>query len=127
MNIIQNTDLQIDFTLTDDVGTPYVIADLNAYEVYLYNIKANVKKLVYTYKNTNAGISGITVVDSPNGIIEIILNREVTNQLPDGDIYAEVKIRLTANSEYVSSFKNLGVNGIKIGTIDSSVNQKSLQ
>lgn len=119
MNIVQNSDITVRLTITDGT-TAYVINDLDSYQVYLYTLNGTNKTLIATYDNTNAGKYGITVNDSTTGKIDIVIHRQDTKNAQIGKLYAEVRIRLTATSDFVSSLQNLGETGIEVGTIVKS-------
>jgi hypothetical protein len=123
--MIQNSDIKVRLTLNDSAGSPYVIAALNAYEVYIYRENKGEKELLKTYKNTNTGPYAITVYNSAAGKIDIVLNRELTKSAPAGKLYAEVRIRLVAGSEFISSRQNLGGYS-EIDTLTTTANSSSL-
>lgn len=125
MAIVQNSDTEIEFTLTDGT-TAYVINNLNAYEVYIYNVTVTDKILLATFKNTNTGVYAIEVASSATGKIRVILNREMTRNLASGKVFAEIRIRVTADAEFISSRQNLGITGIEIATAQTSANPNSL-
>lgn len=124
--MVQNNDIQVRITIKDEAGVAYNISALNACEVYAYRLSGNEKVLIATYKISNTGLYDITVIDAANGIIEIILNREKTRTIPDGKVYLETRIRITATSAFISSLQNLGATGIEIDTNATSANPNSL-
>jgi hypothetical protein len=123
--MIQNSDIKVRLTLKDGSGAAYVINSLNAYEVYVYYLDGNEKKLLNTYKNTSTGPYAITVNDSANGKIDIVLNRQMTKKAPEGKLYAEVRVRLSVGSEFISSKQNLG-SFVEIDTLSTTANPSSL-
>lgn len=123
--MVQNSDIKVRLTLTDGTN-PYVISALNDYEVYTYVLNGKDKTLIATYKKSNTGKYGIDVYDPLTGKIDIIVHRQDTKNAPSGKIYAEVRIRITADSAYVSSVQNLGATGIEIGTIETTANKNTL-
>lgn len=126
--MLQNNDIQIRITLTDEAGTPFVISALNALELYAYRLDSKNEKIeVATYKKSNAGVYGITTINDATGIVEIVLNREKTRNLPAGIVYLEPRIQIAASSEFISSLQNLGAIGIAIDTNYTSANPNSLQ
>lgn len=125
--MIQNNDIQVRITLTDDIAVPFVISALNALEFYAYRMDGVKKIEIATYKKSNTGIYGITTVDDANGIVDIVLNREKTRELPTGQVYLETRIQLTATSEFISSLQNLGANGTAVDINNTSANPNSLQ
>lgn len=125
--MIQNNDIQVRITLTDDIAVPFVISALNALEFYAYRMDGVKKIEIATYKKSNTGIYGITTVDDANGIVDIVLNREKTRELPMGQVYLETRIQLTATSEFISSLQNLGANGTAVDINNTSANPNSLQ
>lgn len=125
--MIQNNDIQIRITLTDDTGMAFVISALNALELYAYRLDGVKKIEIATFKKSNTGIYGITTVNDANGIVDIILNREKTRELPSTIVYIEPRIQLTATSDFINSLQNLGASGIKIDLNETSANPNSLQ
>lgn len=125
MNIVQNSDISIRLTITDGT-TAYVINDLDDYEVYLYTLLGKEKTLIATYKKSNTGKYGIDVYDSATGKIDLVIHRQDTKNAQVGKLYAEVRIRLTADADFVSSVQNLGETGIEVGTILKSAAPNSL-
>lgn len=121
MNIVQNSDIKVRLTVTDGT-TAYVINDLDSYAVYLYTLNGKEKTLIATYESGNTGKYGITVFDSGTGKIDIFIHRQDTKNAQIGKLYAEVRIRVTAISSFVSSLQNLGETGIEIGDIVKSSN-----
>jgi hypothetical protein len=124
--VIQNTDTTVRFTLKDSAGVAIAISSLSAYEIYVYRIFNNQKIIVASYKDSNTGIYDIVVNDGPNGKIDIILNREITSKTEPSKLYAEVRIRKTATSAFISSLQNLGEEGMLIGELKSTINSNSL-
>lgn len=118
--IVQGNDIKIRLTLSDGI-IPYIINDLNSYAIYLYVLNGKEKTLIATYENGNVGKYGIIVYDSGTGKIDIIIHRQDTKNV-EGKLYAEVKIRVTATSDFVSSIQNLGETGIEIGDVVKSTN-----
>ncbi len=125
MNIVQNSDLKVRFTLTDGTN-PYVISALNDYEIYTYVLSGKEKTLIATYKKSNTGKYGIAVYDPVTGKVDIVVHRQDTKNAPSGKLYAEVRIRVTTDSAYVSSVQNLGETGIELGTVELTANKTSL-
>lgn len=123
--MVQNSDIKVRLTITDGTN-PYVISALNDYEVYTYVLNGKEKTLIATYKKSNTGKYGISVYDSITGKIDIVIHRQDTKNSPAGKLYAEVRIRLTTDSAYVSSVQNLGATGIEIGTVETTANKNSL-
>lgn len=123
--MVQNSDIKVRLTITDGTN-PYVISALDDYEVYTYVLNGKDKTLIATYKKGNTGKYGISIYDDATGKIDIIIHRQDTKNSPSGKLYAEVRIRVTANSAYVSSVQNLGATGIEIGTIELTANKNSL-
>ena len=124
--MVQNNDIKVRATLTDGTN-PYTISALNNYELYVYSVFINDKKLIATYKMGNTGVYGITIFDDVNGKVDFVINREMTRKLPDGTkLYLETRVQITAGSEFISSLQNLGANGVLIDTIISSANSSSL-
>jgi predicted component of type VI protein secretion system len=115
MNIVQNSDITVRLTITDGTN-PYAISSLDDYEIYLYTLSGKDKVLVANYKKSNAGKYGITVYDPITGKVDIVIHRQDTKDI-EGKLYAEVRIRLTATSDYVSSVQNLGQTGIEVTTV----------
>jgi hypothetical protein len=124
--MVQNNDIQVRITLKDEDGVAFTISALNALEFYAYRLDNNQKVLIATYKKSNTGVYGITTITDGSGIVEIILNREKTRNLPNGIVYLETRIQLSASSEFISSLQNLGVNGTQIDTTTTSANPNSL-
>ncbi len=126
--MIQNSDIKVRLTLQDSEANPYVINDLNDYEVYVYNKPTGEnKKLLATYRKDDTGAYAIDVYDSANGKIDIVINRQLTRFIPDGKLYAEVRVQLNAGSEFINSLQNAGANGVLIDTMVSSANPNSLK
>jgi hypothetical protein len=125
MNIVQNSDITVRLTLTDGTNA-YAISALNDYEVYTYVLSGKEKTLIATYKKSNAGKYGISVYDDAAGQIDIVLHRQDTKNAPSGKMYAEVRIRITATSDFVSSVQNLGATGVELGDIQTTANKNSL-
>ena len=123
--MVQNNDIKVRLTLTDGTNA-YTISALSDYEVYLYSLLGKDKTLLGTYKKSNTGVYGIDVYDDAAGQIDIVVNREMTRNAPTGKLYAEVRIRISAGSEFISSLQNLGSTGVEIDTILASANTKSL-
>lgn len=124
--MVQNSDIKVRFTLTDGTNA-YNISALNDYEVYIYTLTAlKEKTLIATYKKSNAGKYGITVDDAPNGKIIVTVHRQDTINAAPGKLYAEIRLRLTATSEFVSSVQNVGATGIEVTTLDKTANTKNL-
>ncbi len=124
--MIQNNDIQLRITLTDEDGVAFTISALNALEFYVYRLENNKKVLISTHKKSNTGIYGITTITDGSGIVEIILNREKTRQIPNQKLYLETRIQLTATSAFINSLQNLGVNGTEIDLSETSANPDSL-
>lgn len=124
--MVQNNDIKVRATLTDGTN-PYVISALNNYELYVYSVSGNNKKLLASYKKSNTGIYSILVFNDALGKIDIVINRQLTRYLPNGtSLYLESRVRVTAGSEFISSIQNIGSNGILITTLNSSANPDSL-
>ena len=124
--MIQNDDIKIELTIRDSAGTPLTISALNALEVYLYTLVKGVKELKATYRNGNTGLYGMEVTDDAGGVVEIVINRQLTRALPDGKLYLETKVQLNAGSEFISSLQNVGSPGIEIDTIEMTANKNTL-
>lgn len=124
--MVQNNDIQLRVTITDEDGVAFTISTLNALEFYVYRLENNAKVLIATYKKSNTGIYGITTITDGSGIVEIILNREKTRSLPNQKLYLETRVRITAGSEFINSLQNLGINGTEIDTNQTSANPDSL-
>lgn len=125
MAFVQNNDIAVRFTITDGTD-PYVINNLNDYSIYLYYLLGKDKVLIATYNKNEAGKYGIDVYDSANGKVDIVIHRQDTKKVPAGKIYAEIRIRTTADSDYVSSVQNTGVTGVEIGDLDTTANKNNL-
>lgn len=126
--MIQNNDIKVRLTLQDSTPTPYVISNLNDYEVYIYNKPTGEnKKLLATYRKNDTGAFAIITYDDINGKIDIVINRQLTRGIIDGKLYAEVRVQLNAGSEFISSLQNIGANGILIDTLYTSANPNSLK
>ena len=126
--MIQNSDIKVRLTLQDATATPYVINDLNDYEVYIYNKPTGEnKKLLATYRKDDTGAYAIDVYSSATGKIDIVINRQLTRGLPDGKLYAEVRVQLNAGAEFIGSLQNTGANGILIDTMVASANPNTLK
>lgn len=123
--MVQNNDIKVRLTLTDGTNA-YAISALNDYEVYLYNLTGKDKTLLATYKKSNTGVYGIAVYDDAAGQIDIVINREVTKNAPSGKLYAEVRIRISAGSEFISSYQNLGSTGVEIDTLLATANKNTM-
>lgn len=124
--MIQNDDIKVELTIRDSAGTPLTISALNALEVYLYTLVKGVKELKATYRNGNTGLYGMTITDDAGGVVEIVINRQLTRGLPDGKLYLETKVQLNAGSEFISSLQNVGSAGIEIDTIEMTANKNTL-
>ena len=119
--MIQGNDTLIRATLTDGTN-PYVISTLNDYQFYLYYLLLGVKTVIATFKKSNTGIYKVTVNNGPLGIVDIVLNRELTTALAPCTIYLESRIQIKANTEFISSLQNLGNVGTLVGDLSSSAN-----
>lgn len=75
---------------------------------------------------SNTGIYGITTITDASGIVEIVINREKTRDIPNQKLYLETRIRLTASSAFINSLQNLGVNETEIDLNKTSANPDSL-
>jgi hypothetical protein len=124
--MIGNDDIQVQVTIKDQAGVPLTISALNAVEVYIYIMVKGSKTLKATYKKGNSGYYGITTVNDSGGIIEIILNRQLTRGLPEGKIYLETKVQLSASSSFISSLQNVGAPGVEIDTNEMTANNNTL-
>lgn len=124
--MVQNNDIQLRVTITDEDGVAFTISTLNALEFYVYSLENNTKVLIATYKKSNTGLYDVTTIDDVNGIVEIVLNREKTRTLPNAKIYLETRIQITAGATFINSLQNLGVNGTEIDTNLTSANPNSL-
>jgi hypothetical protein len=126
--MIQNDDIKVRVTISDSAGVPLTISALNAVEIYLYTINQNTgaKEIKATYRNTGTGLYEITTFDDANGIVEFVINRQLTRTLPDGKLYLETKVRLSAGSEFISSVQNIGAKGVEIDTIEMTANKNTL-
>lgn len=126
--MIQNNDITLRITVTDDGGTPFTISALNALEFYVYRNENNKKILIATFKSTNTGIYGITTITDNAGVVEIVLGREKTREIPaNAKIYVETRLQLSASAEYKDSLENLGGAGVEIDLSQSSANPDSLR
>lgn len=126
--MIQNNDITLRITVTDDGGTPFTISALNALEFYVYRNENNKKILIATFKSTNTGIYGITTITDNAGLVEIVLGREKTREIPaNAKIYVETRLQLSASAEYKDSLENLGGAGVEIDLSQSSANPDSLR
>lgn len=123
--MVQNNDIKVRLTLTDGTN-PYTINSLDDYEVYIYNLSGKDKNPIATYKKGNTGKYGITVNDSANGKIDIVIHRQDTKNATAGKLYAEVRVRLTAGSEFIASKQNVGSTGVEITDLLTSANKTSL-
>lgn len=125
--MIQSNDITLRATLTDEDGTPFVISSLNALELYVYRLENNKKILIATFKKSNTGLFGITTITDASGIVEVVIGREKTREIPaNTKIYIEPRIQLTASSEYKDNLENLGAAGVEIDTNQTSANPDSL-
>lgn len=124
--MVQNDDIKVRLTLTDGIN-PYTISALNALEVYVYVIDGANKKLVSTHKLNAGGLYNIAIDDDPSGKVTFVIQRQDTVEIKIGKLYAEVRLRLSASSEYISSVRNIGSTGIYITTIDQTANPNSLK
>lgn len=124
--MIGNDDIQVQVTIKDGVGVALTISALNAVEIYIYVMVKGVKTLKATYKKGNTGYYGIATINDADGIVEIILNRQLTRGLPDGKVYLETKVQLSASSSFISSLQNLGAPGVEIDTNQMTANNNTL-
>lgn len=124
--MVQNNDIQLRVTIKDEDGVAFTISALNALEFYVYRLENNKKILIATYKKSNTGIYGITTITDASGIVEIVINREKTRDIPNQKLYLETRIRLTASSAFINSLQNLGVNETEIDLNKTSANPDSL-
>lgn len=124
-DIVQNSDVKLILTLIDENGDAYVIDNLNNYEVYVYYLNVITKTLCGTFKKANTGPFSINIEDSATGKISIVINRQTLRGV-SGKLFAEVKIRVTADSDFIDSVQNLGTTANLIGTVVKSANNESL-
>lgn len=124
--MIQNDDIKVRVTVKDSAGSPLTISALNALEIYLYVLSNGLKELKATYAKGNTGLYAITTFDDANGIVDIVINRQLTRTLPDGKLFLETKVRLSAGSEFISSLQNVGSIGVEIDTVEMTANNTRL-
>jgi len=124
--MIQNDDIQARVTITDNSGNPIVISSLNALEIYIYELIKGEKSLKATYKKGNAGLYKITTYDDANGVVDIIINRQMTRTLTTGKLYLETKAQFNATSDFISSLQNIGSTGVEIDLVEKTANANSL-
>ncbi len=119
-NILQGTDVPMaTIKIKDDAGSFIPLASMDDYNIYVYSLKNGVKTNVVTFKKTPVGTDkAIIVVDSETQ--GFIVDRTVTKITPPGDLYVESVIKMTATSDYVSSLRKSGVDGLLLCTIVQS-------
>lgn len=124
--MIQNDDIQARITITDSASVAIVISSLNALEIYLYELVKGEKALRATYKKGNTGLYKITTYDDANGIVDIIINRQMTRTLTTGKLYLETKAQFNASSDFISSLQNVGAAGVEIDLVEKTANANTL-
>lgn len=122
--MIQNDDIKVRFTIKVN-GATAVISSISDYQIYIYSNTGSEKKLLMTCKKSDTGITKITVDDDAAGKVTVVIPRSLT-KLQKGKIYAEVKVQLTATSDYINGKANTGVNDLFIEEIKSSSNPNAL-
>ena len=121
--MIQNDDIQVRITITDENGDPVVISSLNALEIYVYEIVKGEKVLKATFQKGNAGLYKIITYDDANGIVDIILNRQLTRNVTSDKIYLETKAQFNATSDFISSKQNIGAPGLEIDLVEKTASK----
>jgi hypothetical protein len=125
-NILQGTDVPMGtIKVKDDSGNFIPLASMNDYNIYVYSIKNGIKTNIVTFKKTPVGTDKpIIIVDSETQ--GFIVDRTITKNIPPGDLYVESVIKMTATSDYVSSLRKSGVDGLLLCTIVQSSQPNSM-
>ena len=125
-NILKGTDVTMrTFNVKDSAGTTIDIADINDYNIYVYQLANNVKTHLFTFRKTPVGTDKqIEVVDTTT--IGFVVDRTQTVECNTGKLYAEIEVQLTATSEYISSLQNSAGDGYVICNIVESANPLAL-
>lgn len=119
-NILQGTDCTMATFQIKVSGVAIAISTINDYRISVYKKVNNTKTNLFTYQKTPVGTDKpIILVDSTT--IGFVVDRVQTVSLL-GKIYAELEVQLTADSAYISSFKNSGNDGYEIANIVQSAN-----
>jgi hypothetical protein len=125
-NILKGTDVTIrTFEVKDSAGANILIANLEDYNIYVYQLNNNVKTHLFTFRKTPVGDDKqIVVVDTET--IGFVVDRTQTVLCDTGRLYAEIEVQLTANSNYISSLQNVGNDAYVVCNIVESANPLAL-
>lgn len=125
-NILKGTDVTMrTFQIKDSNGDLIDIADLNDYNIYVYQVANNVKNHLFTFRKTPVGTDKeIIVVDTTT--IGFVVDRTQTVECEKGKLYAEIEVQITADSSYISSLQNNANDEYVICNIKESANPLAL-
>lgn len=123
---LQGTDITVKLTLTDSTGTAVDPTTLDGYLIEIYTNDQKKNSLLTFAKTPATGQEPIEVVDAPGGIVQIVIPRAWTNDARTGIIYAEMKVKSTATSQYQSSKAVSGKGNIVICELINSSNPDAI-
>lgn len=86
--IVTNSDNVIELTITDSAGNPIDLAEVDDVEVAVYCRKENI------IQHWKQSLNQVTIVDAPNGIINVVLDRANTSTLSPNRLYAEIVVKI---------------------------------
>lgn len=124
--MIQNDDIAVRVTILDENGDPVLISGLNALDIYIYDLVKSEKVLKATYRLGSTGLYKIKTITDASGIVEIIINRQMTRTFTSSKIYLETKAQFNASSDFISSLQNIGAPGVEIDTLEKTANNNTL-
>ncbi len=125
--IMQGNDVPMrTFKIKDSNGSLINIDDINDYQIFIYSVANSKKTNLFTFKktpDTDKGEKAIAVVDTTT--IGFVIDRTQTKN-KTGVLYAELKIRMTATSDYISSLQNSGADGYEVAELVEGAAPNSL-
>jgi len=117
--IPQGVDItQRTFVVNDSNGDPIAVASMNDYAINVYQVVNGRKVHRQSYTKNGTGENDTQVVDSTT--IGFIVTRNHTRAMLPGLLYAEIRVQLTAASDYISSLQNNGAVGYEVAEIVES-------
>jgi len=123
--IRQGNTIEVECTITGANNSPVPPSTLIDYEVCIYSYLLE-KKLVKVFKKSPSAAEGqVIIVDDTEGVVKVIVNPSVTKNLK-GDIYLEVAVKRTADSDYENSEFADGETHLYICTMAEKSNLKGI-
>lgn len=125
--VLQGTDVTMrTFKIKDSGGVVIPLSAINDYHIYVYTLENNQKTNVLTFKKTPTESTDKQIVALDTETIGFIVPRSYTKIAPEGLLYAEIEVQITADSNYESSLKNSGGDGYVVCEIIQSSNPTEL-